>query len=271
MARARNIKPAMFKNELLGTADPYITILFVGLWTLADRDGYLEDRPLRIKAEVFPYREGLDINGYLTELERLGFIDRYEAEGMKVIHILKFSEHQNPHKTEKAGVLPKKPENTGSCNSTVKAPLNNGDITEPAVLIPDSLNTDSLLLIPEKPEDSVPATQPQPKSKVDHLMVIEVYNEILPELPAVDPSRWRAKSARAKSLSARWKEEPACADRGFWVSFFEEVSFNDHWMKRKPFSNGDYFEGCNLEWLLTPKRFNEVVEKALDREKRASA
>jgi hypothetical protein len=149
MARARNIKPALFKNELLGTADMALTVLFTGLWTLADREGRLEDRPLRIKAEIFPYREGLDINGYLTELERLEFIDRYTVDGVNIIQVRTFSVHQNPHKTEKASELPAKPVESSSCAITVKAPLKNDGLTEPAVLIPDSLITDSLVLIPD--------------------------------------------------------------------------------------------------------------------------
>ena len=32
-------------------------LLFVGLWTIADRNGRLEDRPKRIRAELFPYDE----------------------------------------------------------------------------------------------------------------------------------------------------------------------------------------------------------------------
>ena len=88
MARARNIKPAIFKNELLGVADPFITLLFESLWCLADREGRLEDRPLRIKAETFPYRENMDINGYLTELARMGFIVRYVVDGAPLIQIV---------------------------------------------------------------------------------------------------------------------------------------------------------------------------------------
>ncbi len=70
MARARNIKPGLFKNEILGVAEPIYTLLFEGLWLLADREGRLEDRPLRIKAEIFPYREGLDLVSMLGWLER---------------------------------------------------------------------------------------------------------------------------------------------------------------------------------------------------------
>ena len=138
MARARNIKPALFKNELLGVADPMLTILFTSLWCLADKRGRLEDRPLRIKAETFPYREGIDINVYLTELERLKFIHRYEISGLSIIQIINFDKHQNPHKTEKDSTLPEYSEESVSCGLTVKDTLTNG--IHPA----DSLNTDSL-------------------------------------------------------------------------------------------------------------------------------
>lgn len=141
MARARNIKPSLFKNEVLGVADPMLTILFESLWCLADRDGRLEDRPLRIKAETFPYREGIDINGYLTELQRLEFIDRYVVDGIAIIQVVNFLKHQNPHKTEKDSELPEKPINSDSCHLTVKDTLNNGTCrADSLLLIPDSLN-----------------------------------------------------------------------------------------------------------------------------------
>ena len=106
MARARNIKPALFKNEVLGVADPIATLLFVGLWTLADRRGILEDRPLRIKAEVFPYREGIDADGLLAWLDKHDFIQRYEVDGKACIQINNFEKHQNPHKNEEPSELP---------------------------------------------------------------------------------------------------------------------------------------------------------------------
>ena len=141
MARSRNIKPGFFKNEDLGTSDPFVGLLFVGLWTLADKNGILEDRPLRIKAEIFPYREGLEVNRYLTELVTFGLIHRYEVNGVKYIQVAKFKEHQNPHHTEKPSIYPSY---SDSCKLTVKEPKTNGD--NPAdSLIPDSLNTDSLI------------------------------------------------------------------------------------------------------------------------------
>ena len=149
MARSRNIKPSLFKNEILGERDPLLTILFTGLWCLADRDGRLEDRPKRIKAEIFPYRELPDFNGYLTELAQLGFIDRYSVAGQAIIQVLAFAAHQSPHKTEKPSELPEKPIKPVSCPVTVSAPLNNQTQTVKESLIPDSLNLIPDSLIPE--------------------------------------------------------------------------------------------------------------------------
>ena len=106
MARARSLKPAIFKNEILGTADLIYTVLFEGLWTLADREGRLEDRPLRIKAELFPYREGIDVDDAIGWLHDRGFIVRYQAEGGRYIAILNFLKHQKPHKHEQKSDIP---------------------------------------------------------------------------------------------------------------------------------------------------------------------
>jgi len=145
MPRSRNVKPGLFKNEILGEADPLITILFIGLWCLADKAGRLEDRPKRIKAEIFPYREEPDINGYLTELERMGFLTRYEVAGERYIEVKNFSKHQSPHKTEKDSEIPEPLQESDTCEATVKEPLSNESVTVKESLIPDSLIPDSLI------------------------------------------------------------------------------------------------------------------------------
>ncbi len=105
MARARNIKPSFFKNELLVEMGAFDRLLFVGLWCLADREGRIEDRPKRIKMELFPC-DAYDVDQGLSELERAGFVKRYEANGVRVILIVNFIKHQTPHGTEKDSLLP---------------------------------------------------------------------------------------------------------------------------------------------------------------------
>ena len=148
MARARNIKPALFKNEILGVADPIYTLLFSGLWLLADREGRLEDRPLRIKAELFPYREGIDMPAMLRWLSDAGFIHRYSFGENRYIEIANFTKHQNPHKNEVASEIPSV---SDGCLDTDKIGTSTEEIkTAPAdslsldLLIPDSLSLDSL-------------------------------------------------------------------------------------------------------------------------------
>jgi hypothetical protein len=106
MARTRNIKPSLFKNEILGEADPLLTILFAGLWCLADCNGVLEARPKRIKAEIFPYRENLNISSFFSELEIMGFIRCYYHAGTPLIQIENFKKHQSPHPSEKPSEWP---------------------------------------------------------------------------------------------------------------------------------------------------------------------
>ena len=105
MARARNIKPGLFKNELLVEQSLFVRLLFVGLWTLADREGRLEDRPKRIKLELFPY-DSENTDDALTVLAENGFIVRYQSAGINVIQIVNFLKHQTPHGTEKDSLLP---------------------------------------------------------------------------------------------------------------------------------------------------------------------
>lgn len=107
--RARSLKPGLFKNELLGSADPLLTILFEGLWCSADREGRLEDRPLRICAEVFPYRRAIKerkTDAMLQWLHDRKFITRYEVDGDEYIQVLEFKRHQNPHIKEGPSKIP---------------------------------------------------------------------------------------------------------------------------------------------------------------------
>lgn len=113
MARTRLIKPALFENEVLGQMDGDTVLLFTGLWCIADRDGRIEDRPLRIKAQLFPYRE-MDVAGKLENLAAYGFIERYEVEGVKCIQVNNWQKHQRPHVKENPSDLP--PPNRSSTN-----------------------------------------------------------------------------------------------------------------------------------------------------------
>lgn len=103
--RARNIKPGLFKNDVLAEVEPLGRILFTGLWCMADREGRLEDRPRRIKAEILPY-DDCDVDHLLQQLEERGFVHRYQVAGERYIVITGFTRHQRPHSSEVESVIP---------------------------------------------------------------------------------------------------------------------------------------------------------------------
>jgi hypothetical protein len=105
MARARLIKPAFFKNEELAELPFETRLLFAGLWTLADREGRLECRPKRIKAEVFPY-DSVDIEEMLDALRSRGFLVIYQVDNEACIAIPTWHKHQTPHVKEQASTIP---------------------------------------------------------------------------------------------------------------------------------------------------------------------
>lgn len=99
MARTRSVKPSFFKNEHLAECEPMARLLFVGLWTLADSAGRMEYRPLRIKAELFPY-DACDIVPLLKQLADRRFVVIYQVGDKSYLAIPTFAEHQRCHPSE---------------------------------------------------------------------------------------------------------------------------------------------------------------------------
>lgn len=171
MARTRSIKPSFFKNEFLAECEPMARLLFIGLWTLADSQGRMEFRPMRIKAELFPY-ENCDIIGLLKQLADRGFVRAYESGDVKVLEIPTFGEHQRCHPDERDEGLPPADESA----ETIVFPEPNAKPGNPALEPgnpPASCAFNPLILLPSS---STAPTKPATRSR---------------SKPA-DPLRWSA-------------------------------------------------------------------------------
>lgn len=105
MARARNIKPSFFLNEDIVELPCEARLLFIGLWTLADREGRLENRPKKIKMSLFP-ADDINVSEQLSNISKFGFIELYNADDTDVIQITNFVKHQTPPGLEKDSELP---------------------------------------------------------------------------------------------------------------------------------------------------------------------
>lgn len=160
MARARNIKPGLYRNEHLIQCSVWARYLFPGLWTLADRRGRLEDRPLRIKIELYPM-DDVDVDALLDELQDAGVLIRYGSESDRFIQIVNFEKHQKPHRNEAESVIPA-PDDFGPLPES-DVPKPDQDVPAPEMVVAtraESLTTDCLIPEVVNPDGFTPAPVP---------------------------------------------------------------------------------------------------------------
>lgn len=235
MPRARNVKPGFFKNELLAECEPLARILFEGLWCEADREGRLEDRPRRLKAEYLPY-DDCDVDALLAQLTVRGFIVRYVIDGRALIAIPAFPKHQNPHVREPA--------------STIPAPCKHSASTEPARLIPDSPS-----LIPDSSLSALRADVGGKRANpVPSAEIVSLYHEKLPMLPKVE----KLTKARIGYIRQRWGEDLPTLEA--WGNFFDDVAGSMFLTGRAPARDGKPPFRADLEWLTRPGNFAKIAE-----------
>ena len=136
MMRTRLIRPGFFENEALAELAPYARLLFAGLWLMADRAGRLKDQPVVIRATIFPY-ETVDVDAYLSDLARAGFIRRYVGSGgERCVEVVHFSHHQHPHVHEAESKLPAPRESAKNRRKNAKPVQCRGDALTKSVLRP---------------------------------------------------------------------------------------------------------------------------------------
>jgi hypothetical protein len=254
--RARNLKPGFFDNEELAEGGPSAQVLFEGLWCLADREGILENRPLRIKAKIFPYYDpkdygGRDIHELLNFLAAKKFIRFYSANGHNLISIDNFKKHQSPHSTEKASTFPPPPHE----EITVNPPLINSEPTEDhestcveIVLNPDSpkpvspREASASVAEPAAPSGDAPPTEAEaavsvvdeggngaspPKPKFGPATLVELWNGL-----GCKPTVSELTDERRKKAGLRLRKR---GDPDWWRMLFEKARDLN-----KPFLNFDF-------------------------------
>ncbi|WP_239142495.1 hypothetical protein [Pseudomonas sp. MIL9] len=276
MARARNIKPSLFTNEILGVGHPLCTLLFQGLWLLADKEGRLEDRPLRIKAEIFPYREA-DVDAMLHWLAHKGFIVRYQADGKSYIEVINFTKHQNPHKNEKESEIPSVSDGCITSDflgtrseliGTARADSlsSDSDLLIPDSLIPDVLIPDSETLpIAEAPAPSnIQVLKPKAKTKTEaqiaNANTWDAYTIAYLERYGVEPVRNAKVNGQIAQLVQRLG-----ADEAPQVAMFY-VTINDSFFIRASHEFGLLVaraEGIRTQWI-TGRQVNAVTARQVE-------
>jgi hypothetical protein len=278
--RARNLKPGFFRNEHLGSLPFEDRLLFAGLWCLSDRDGYFENRPDRIAADLFPYDKKIDgrkIMVMLTRLMSRGEITLHGDYG----YVPSFLEHNKPHPNETKSIVSEETKNI------LKNLCNCKDVPryEAIRLNPDCLNPDCLnpkYPIPHSVTGSLCITfedfwkaYPKKKSKSD---AEKAWKKINPQnglsetiLAAVESQKltedWRKDGGRFIPYPATWLNGKRWADELSVVSLAVEKNdlnlcaenvFRDS--KGNPACKLEYGYKCKSAYLSRcPKQ--DVIEK----------
>lgn len=101
------IDPSFWVDEKLGTVDPLVRLLFMGLISQADDDGRLNGHPALIRSLIYAYDYEITVNhveewlALLSAPERK-LIIRYEVDHQKYIWIPNFKKHQTINKPQKS-------------------------------------------------------------------------------------------------------------------------------------------------------------------------
>lgn len=100
----------------------------------------------------------------------------------------------------------------------------------------------------------------------DEQMVLNLYHEILPELPTVQSAGWEQSETR-ENLRKIWNSDERCRNPDFWVPFFHAVRAKEYWMTG---NSGKPIESARLAWLLTPSKYKAVITRALELDEAAA-
>lgn len=120
MARKRMIDPSFWTDEKLGECSKDERLLFMGLISNADDEGYGRANPKLLKSLIFPYDDlrASDLEKWLSHLGGLNIVVLYKHKEQTYYYLPNFLKHQTINKPTGTS-FPKI--NTERCSNTTVA------------------------------------------------------------------------------------------------------------------------------------------------------
>jgi hypothetical protein len=98
---ARQIKNQLFTDEDVAQLSPLARLLWIALWTVSDKNGVFRWRPMTLKTQTLPFNgDDKEFAGWLDELVRGRFIEKFNVAGRDYGHTRTWSRHQYINKKE---------------------------------------------------------------------------------------------------------------------------------------------------------------------------
>jgi hypothetical protein len=157
MARSRYFKPSFFIHEELQDLqaahnDNHPMLVYMGLWSLSDKNGVFEWKPRTIKCKILPFLE-FKMTETLKILEDNGYIKKYTVDGKDYGIVITFKKHQRVSEAEKRNLICF-PEPVPNQLETVPEPVQSLFNLKALNLNLKSLNTHTQILV--EPQDTGP-------------------------------------------------------------------------------------------------------------------
>ncbi len=105
MAYIRTIKASFFTSDDIVSLSPIARLLYIALWTEADREGRLTWRPGNFKLRFLP-GDSCNIQELCGELVESGLVVTYSVDGKTYAEIPTFKRHQVINNRESKSKLP---------------------------------------------------------------------------------------------------------------------------------------------------------------------
>lgn len=140
---------------------------------------------------------------------------------------------------------------------TTKITTENTNNTSDKSLVVDDVAID-------QPEDefaedniSIPV-QPRKTNRpnIPYQKIINLYEEILPELPKVN----LLTETRKSHIRSRWNDHEAHQSLNFWKDYFLQVRKSPFLLGKVPAKNGGRAFRANIDWLINPTNFVKITE-----------
>ena len=243
MPRKRMIDPSFWTDEKLGECTRDERLLFMGLISNADDEGYGRANPKLLRSSIFPYDDlrVSDLDKWLSRLGGFGLIVLYQVKGQTYYYLPNFPRYQTINRPTPSSIP--KPDEDSENTLTEDSLSAHGGLTEDSRLKEIEEKRKEKKHMSSGDDISAPANYPS---------IVEAFNGICKSLPKVRGLTDQRRKAIRRT--ARQVEEA-----GGFPALFEKVEASDFLTGR----SGNW-NGCGFDWILKPANLTKILEGNYD-------
>ena len=257
MARIRSIKPEFWTSEQIVECSPNARLLFIGIWNFCDDYGVHPAKCATLKMRIFPSDSFsvFDVKGMVAEIIAAKLMVEYEVDGELFWHVTGWDRHQRvdmktgkyPLPNGKIGSKVRRPEED---STNIRRTTSERSVTEKEKEKEKEKDKEKEK---EKEEASLSSIDNLPNCP--HGEIVDLYHRYLPANPRMKV--WNGD--RAKSLMARWREDPKRQSIDYWERFFKHCSSSLFLTGRTEGAQGRPFLP-GLDWMVKASNFAKIIE-----------